>query len=151
MQMALEQAKLAAFREEVPVGAILVKDNQVIAMHHNSVIQDNDPTAHAEMSVLRLGGKQQGNYRLPDTTVYVTLEPCSMCLGAMIHSRIERLVFAASDTKTGACGGAIDLAQAAFHNHHFTIQGGLLAEASKHLLQSFFQARRQSSKITIKT
>jgi len=104
MALAIEQAKLAEKINEVPVGAVLVQDDQLIASAHNQPISNNDPTAHAEIQLLRAAGKQLNNYRLPNTTLYVTLEPCTMCLGAMIHARISRIVFGAYDEKTGVCG-----------------------------------------------
>ncbi|HIF46860.1 tRNA adenosine(34) deaminase TadA, partial [Candidatus Thioglobus sp.] len=104
MALAIEQALLAQAIDEVPVGAVLVQDNQLIASAHNQPISTNDPTAHAEIQLLRAAGKKLNNYRLPNTTLYVTLEPCTMCLGAMIHARISRVVFGAYDEKTGVCG-----------------------------------------------
>jgi tRNA(adenine34) deaminase len=107
MKLALEQARLAQAMSEVPVGAVLVQDDQLIASTHNQPISNNDPTAHAEIQLLRAAGKQLNNYRLPNTTLYVTLEPCTMCLGAMIHARVSRIVFGAYDQKTGVCGSAL--------------------------------------------
>jgi len=113
MALAIEQAKLAEKINEVPVGAVLVQDNQLIASAHNQPISNNDPTAHAEIQLLRAAGKKLNNYRLPNTTLYVTLEPCTMCLGAMIHARISRIVFGAYDQKTGVCGSCQDLSTSA--------------------------------------
>jgi tRNA(adenine34) deaminase len=143
MQFAIEQAKLAEKIGEVPVGAVLVQDNQLIASAHNQPISNNDPTAHAEIQLLRVAGKQLNNYRFPDTTLYVTLEPCTMCLGAMIHARVARIVFGAYDTKTGVCGSCIDLSTSKCFNHQVEIQGGVLADECKELLQQFFGKRRQ--------
>ena len=112
---------------EVPVGAMIVLDGRIVATGHNRVIADNDPSAHAEIVALRDAGRALGNYRLPGTTLFVTLEPCAMCVGAMIHARIARIVFAASDPKTGALGGAFDLPGEHAHNHVIRVQGGLLA------------------------
>ena len=109
MKIALIEAKLAMDENEVPVGAILVQENNLITQAHNQPIKNNDPTAHAEIEVLRKAGDKLQNYRLAKTTLYVTLEPCAMCLGAMIHARIERVVFGASDPKSGVCGSTIDL------------------------------------------
>ena len=109
MQFAIEQARLAEAIDEVPVGAVLVQDNTIIVSSHNQPITNNDPTAHAEIQLLRAAGKTLNNYRLPNTTLYVTLEPCTMCLGAMIHARVSRVVFGAYDQKTGVCGSCQDL------------------------------------------
>ena len=109
MALALEQARIAQMIDEVPVGAVLVQDDQLIASAHNQPISNNDPTAHAEIQLLRSAGKKLNNYRLPNTTLYVTLEPCTMCLGAMIHARVSRVVFGAYDEKTGVCGSCRDL------------------------------------------
>ncbi len=143
MQLAIEQAKLAQEINEVPVGAVLVQDNQLIGVAHNQPISNNDPTAHAEIQLLRKAGKKLGNYRLPNTTLYVTLEPCTMCLGAMVHARISRIVFGAYDEKTGACGSCQDLSKSQCFNHTIDIQGGILADDCKQLLQQFFKRRRQ--------
>ncbi|MDD3517966.1 MAG: tRNA adenosine(34) deaminase TadA [Chromatiales bacterium] len=142
MQRALGLAERAQAEGEVPVGAVLVLEGEVLAEASNRPIGLSDPTAHAEMLALREGGARLGNYRLTGTTLYVTLEPCSMCVGAMIHARVARLVYAATDPRTGACGGAIDLAGAPFHNHRLDVTGGVLAEASAEMLRAFFRARR---------
>ena len=142
MQFAIEQAKLAEAIDEVPVGAILVQDNQLIASAHNQPISTNDPTAHAEIQLLRNAGQAVNNYRFPGTTLYVTLEPCTMCLGAMIHARISRVVFGAYDEKTGVCGSCQDLSTSDCFNHKIELQGGVLANESKELLQQFFKKRR---------
>ena len=143
MALAIEQAKLAEKMEEVPVGAVLVQDNQLIASAHNQPISNNDPTAHAEIQLLRAAGKQLNNYRFPDTTLYVTLEPCTMCLGAMIHARVSRIVFGAYDQKTGVCGSCTDLSTSQCFNHTIAIEGGVLENDCKQLLQQFFKNRRK--------
>ena len=143
MKLALEQARLAQAMSEVPVGAVLVQDDQLIASAHNQPIYSNDPTAHAEIQLLRAAGKQLNNYRFPDTTLYVTLEPCTMCLGAMIHARVSRIVFGAYDQKTGVCGSCTDLSTSQCFNHTIAIEGGVLANDCKQLLQQFFKNRRK--------
>jgi tRNA(adenine34) deaminase len=143
MQFAIEQAKLAEAIDEVPVGAVLVQDDQLIASAHNQPISTNDPTAHAEIQLLRAAGKKLNNYRLPNTTLYVTLEPCTMCLGAMIHARISRVVFGAYDQKTGVCGSCINLSTSECFNHSIEISGGILTIQCKDLLQQFFKNRRK--------
>ena len=147
MLQALLRAEKAEQQDEVPVGAIIVKDNQLIAEGWNQPIQNNDPSAHAEMQAMRAAGKILNSYRLVDTTLYVTLEPCSMCVGAMIHARIKRLVFAAYDTKTGATGSAINLLNHAAHNHRIEVQSGVLEEQSRELLQNFFRRKRLAKAI----
>ena len=134
MILALEQARLAQVMDEVPVGAVLVQDDQLIASAHNQPISSNDPTAHAEIQLLRVAGKALNNYRLPNTTLYVTLEPCTMCLGAMIHARVSRVVFGAYDQKTGVCGSCTDLSTSQCFNHSIEIEGGVLANNCKQLL-----------------
>ena len=141
MRLALAQADLAALAGEVPVGAVLVKAGEVVAQAHNQPIHLHDPSGHAEMLALRAAGQVLANYRLPDTTMYVTLEPCPMCLSAMFHARVARVVFGAPDVKTGACGGAVDLKGLAI-NHHTLVVGGVMAEQCASTLQSFFKARR---------
>jgi tRNA(adenine34) deaminase len=143
MKIALDEGHLAMNENEIPVGAVLVKENKLIAQAHNRPIINNDPTAHAEIEVLRKAGEKLKNYRLPKTTLYVTLEPCAMCLGAMIHARIERVVFGASDHKNGACSSAIDLLSKPIFNHHISVSGGVLEHECKNILQSFFQLRRK--------
>jgi tRNA(adenine34) deaminase len=143
MELALEQARLAQAMSEVPVGAVLVQDDQLIASTHNQPISNNDPTAHAEIQLLRAAGKQLNNYRLPNTTLYVTLEPCTMCLGAMIHARVSRIVFGAYDQKTGVCGSCQDLSSSECFNHTISIEGGVLENNCKQLLQQFFKNRRK--------
>lgn len=141
MSLALECAETAKSLDEVPVGAVIVRQQELITQAYNQPIAQHDPTAHAEIVALRQAAKTLGNYRLPGTTLYVTLEPCSMCLGALIHARIERLVIAARDPKTGACGGAFNLLEHK-HNHQIDIQQGLMETESANLLRQFFQARR---------
>ena len=142
MQYAIIEANIAKDKGEVPVGSIIVKNNQIIAKAHNCPISKNDPTAHAEIEVLRKAGKKLMNYRLPKATLYVTLEPCAMCLGAMIHARIERVVFGASDPKSGVCGSTIDLSMESIFNHQISVSGGVLEHECKDILQSFFKLRR---------
>ena len=129
---------------EVPVGCVLVQNEKIIAQAHNQPIKNNDPTAHAEIQALRKAGKQQTNYRLGGCTLYVTLEPCAMCFGAMIHARIERIVFGALDPKTGVCGSCIDLNKESFFNHKISITGGILDKECSDLLRLFFKSKRYS-------
>ena len=143
MQIAIIEANLAKSEDEVPVGAVLVKNGQLISQGHNQPISTNDPTAHAEIQVIRNAGKKQKNYRLVGTTLYVTLEPCAMCLGAMMHARIDRIFFGAYDPKTGVCGSCGDLSNANFFKHKIDIKGGILENECKELLHSFFQLRRK--------
>jgi tRNA(adenine34) deaminase len=144
MRRALELARLGASQDEVPVGAVLVDNSsmQIIGEGYNQPITSNDPTAHAEIIAMRSAGVSKQNYRLVDTTLYVTLEPCSMCAGAMLHARIKRLVFACVDPKAGAVGGAMNLFDSAHWNHKVACEQGLLAEPCRTVLQQFFQARR---------
>ena len=142
MSFALEQARKAEKEGEVPVGAILVKDDLVIARAHNKPISSNDPTAHAEIQLLRAAGEELKNYRLPGTTLYVTLEPCTMCLGAIMHARIDRVVFGAHDQKTGVCGSSENFIEASCFNHKIDIASGVLENESKQLLKNFFNSRR---------
>ena len=145
MALAIKQAVKADTEGEVPVGAVIVKDGQFIAKAHNQPISTNDATAHAEIQLLRAAGKLQKNYRLINTTIYVTLEPCAMCLGAMMHARIKRMVYGASDPKTGVCGSHVDLSSESFFNHEMEISGGVLEKECKELLQSFFKSRRKDN------
>lgn len=145
MQEALKLAAQAAALGEVPVGAVVVRGGAIIGRGFNQPIAAADPTAHAEIVAMRDAGKTLGNYRLADCDLYVTLEPCVMCSGAIMHARIRRVVFAARDPKTGACGSAIDLFAQAHLNHHAEVTGGLLAEQSVELLQDFFAQRRGKS------
>lgn len=142
MQLALAQAKLAQAIGEVPVGAVLVKGNRLIASAHNQPIFNHDPTAHAEIQLLRAAGGKLDNYRLPNSTLYVTLEPCTMCFGAMIHARISRLVFGATDEKTGVCGSCLDLSNSDCFNHTIHIQAGVLKQECATLLSVFFKKCR---------
>ena len=144
MQIALNEANLALKENEIPVGAVLVKNNKLIAQSHNQPIRTNDPTAHAEIQLLRKAGEQQKNYRLIGSTIYVTLEPCAMCFGAMVHARIERIVFGASDFKTGVCGSCINLNKENFFNHKILITSGVLENESSELLKLFFKSRRDN-------
>jgi tRNA(adenine34) deaminase len=142
MRHALSLAERAEAEGEVPVGAVLVRDGELIGEGWNRPIGTHDPSAHAEMLALRDAACRVGNYRLPDSTMYVTLEPCPMCVGAMIHARVARVVFAASDAKTGACGSALDLPAHPSHNHRLHVEGGLLAEEAAAMLRAFFRDRR---------
>ncbi len=142
MEHALALARKSEAQGEVPVGAVLVLNNQVIGEGFNQPICLNDPTAHAEIMAIRQGAQHLNNYRLLETTLYVTLEPCAMCAGAMVHARIQRVVYAASDPKTGAAGSVMNLLQNERLNHRLRCEGGILAEQSKQLLQGFFQKRR---------
>jgi len=143
MQRAIQLAQQAADEDEVPVGAVIVKDNQLIAEGWNQPIQSHDPSAHAEMMAIRNAGQFLNNYRLIDTTMYVTLEPCSMCVGAMIHARVKHLVFGASDLKTGATGSAINLIHDPIHNHKIEVTGGVMETECREVLQAFFKQKRQ--------
>jgi tRNA(adenine34) deaminase len=143
MKIAMEEAKLAMIENEVPVGAVLVQNDILIAKAHNQPVIKNDPTAHAEIQLLRNAGKKKGNYRLIGSTVYVTLEPCAMCFGALIHARIDRLVFGSSDFKSGACGSTIDLSSNTFFNHSIIISGGILSEECRAILKKFFILKRK--------
>ena len=142
MRLALAQATAAAQAGEVPVGAVIVQDGKVIATGRNAPIAEHDPTAHAEIIAVRAAAKLLGNYRLPDCSLYVTLEPCAMCSGAMLHARLKRVVFGASDAKTGAAGSVINLFDQRQLNHQTTLQGGMMADDSAALLKSFFSQRR---------
>lgn len=143
MRRALELAESAASAGEVPVGAVLVgADGAVLGEGCNAPIGRNDPSAHAEMLALRAAGERLQNYRLPGTTLYVTLEPCAMCAGAIVHARVSRLVFAASDPKSGACGSVFDIVRSEHLNHRVIVDSGLLEAESGALLKRFFAARR---------
>ena len=145
MEEALALARGAQARGEVPVGAVVVKNGEVVGRGGNAPIAAADPTAHAEIAALRDAARRLGNYRLPDCDLYVTIEPCAMCAGAILHARIARVVFGARDPKTGACGSIIDLFAEPRLNHHATITGGVLARDAGELLSEFFSARRESS------
>jgi len=142
MQQALSQAHNAWTLGEVPVGAVVVKDDEIIATGFNQPIGTHDPTAHAEIMALRGAAAVLGNYRLPGCTLYVTLEPCAMCAGAMMHARLARAVFGASDPKTGACGSVVDLFAQEKLNHHTEVIGGVMAPTCARLLKDFFAERR---------
>jgi tRNA(adenine34) deaminase len=142
MQLALLQARQAALAGEVPVGAVVVRDGAVIGAGFNAPISRHDPTAHAEIQALRDAASKLGNYRLPDCELYVTLEPCAMCVGAMLHARIARLIYGAADPKTGACGSVVNLFAEADLNHHATFTPGVMAEECGALLREFFAAKR---------
>ena len=148
MQMAIALAKKAAEQGEVPVGAVMVKDGQIIGTGSNAPIDRQDPTAHAEIIAMREAAQRIGNYRLIDCTLYVTLEPCAMCTGAMQHARIARIVYGASDAKTGACGSVVNLMAETKLNHHTVVEGGLLAYDCGQLLSTFFKARRKKNSCT---
>lgn len=142
MQAALAEALAAAEAGEVPIGAVVVREGEIVACGQNRVLRDCDPTAHAEMIALRAAAKAIGNYRLNGCTLYVTLEPCAMCAGAIIHARLDRLVIAAPDPKTGACGSVLDVVNHPRLNHQLQVEIGLLSEESAELLRNFFRERR---------
>lgn len=142
MRHALTLAREAGDAGEVPVGAVVVKEGEIVGRGFNAPISRHDPTAHAEITALRAAAERLGNYRLPGCSLYVTLEPCAMCMGAIFHARIARVVFGASDPKTGACGSVIDLAAEARLNHHAEVTGGVLAGECGGLLSGFFAQRR---------
>lgn len=142
MREALGLAREAGAAGEVPVGAVVVKDGFIIGRGYNSPIARHDPTAHAEIRALRDAAEKIGNYRLPDCELYVTLEPCAMCVGAIIHARIAHVVFGASDLKTGAAGSVVNLFDETRLNHHAEVTGGVMANESAALLKEFFAARR---------
>jgi len=146
MDKALSLAEEAAKQGEVPVGAVLVKDDVLIATGSNSPIKDNDPTAHAEITALRQGANALHNYRLPGTTLYVTLEPCIMCMGAIIHARIERLVIGATDPKSGAAFSVYNIGSDNLLNHSMVIDKGIRENESRELLKGFFKSRREAQK-----
>ena len=142
MDAALAQARLAAEGGEVPIGAVMVHEGEIIAHAQNCVIRHVDPTAHAEMIALRTAAQALGNYRLAGCTLYVTLEPCAMCAGAMIHARLDRLVYAAADPKAGACGSVLQVMNHPRLNHQMQVERGIGAEESAELLRGFFRERR---------
>jgi tRNA(adenine34) deaminase len=146
MQQALAQAEMAGDINEVPVGAVLVAGDKLIASGHNQAITKCDPSAHAEIVTLRLAGIAAQNYRLPNTTLYVTIEPCTMCFGAIIHSRVARLVYGAAEPKAGAVESQLQLAEQGFYNHNLEVEGGVLAEQCSQLISDFFSRRRQEKK-----
>jgi tRNA(adenine34) deaminase len=142
MQVALAEARLAAEAGEVPIGAVLIHESQIIARGQNRVLRDNDPTSHAEIVCIREAAKILGNYRLTSCSIFATLEPCAMCAGAMIHARVNRLVFAAPDPKAGACGSVLSVLNHPQLNHKMAVEHGILADESAALLRSFFRERR---------
>ncbi len=142
MQHALQCAVQAEAENEVPVGAVLVLDNTLISDSYNQLLKTHDPAGHAEIIALKRGGRILNNYRLLDTTLYVTLEPCVMCFGALIHARVKRVVYAAADPKAGCLGGMINLFDTAHFNHRFQFSGGLLGNEASQLLKQFFKKRR---------
>lgn len=146
MRSALEMAQKAEAIGEVPVGAVLVKDGKILTSGYNSVITSNDPTCHAEINAIRSAGILLENYRLTDTTLYVTLEPCLMCMGAIIHARIDRLVFGAYDPKTGAAESVYTIGSDNRLNHALQITSGILEEECSRMLKSFFKSRREEKK-----
>lgn len=145
MQAALAEARKAVEAGEVPIGAVAVYKGEVIGRGHNRVLRDDDPTAHAEIVALREAATAIGNYRLNGVTLYVTLEPCAMCAGAMIHARIDRLVYAAPDPKAGAAGSVLEVLNHRKLNHQMQVEQGVLAEQSAELLRSFFRERRSQN------
>ena len=144
MELALQQARLAPSVGEVPIGAVLVSDNRVIAAAHNYREISQDPTAHAEIIIIRKAAEQLKTWRLTNTTLYVTLEPCPMCAGAIVQARIARLVFGAWDPKAGACGSILDIPSERRFNHRVQVTGGLYEEESRALLQEFFRTKRET-------
>lgn len=142
MARALTLASRAAELGEVPVGAVLVKNDEIFGQGYNQPISANDPTAHAEVISLRQAALKVGNYRLPDTTLYVTLEPCAMCAGAILQARVAKVVYGAGDSRNGACGSVFNVLQNETLNHHADVQGGVLAIECAALLRDFFRARR---------
>jgi len=145
MREALSLARSAECLGEVPVGAIVVRDEIIVGRGFNSPIGESDPTAHAEIAALRDAARNLGNYRLPGCTLYVTLEPCAMCAGAILHARIARVVYGARDPKTGVHGSVVDLFAVDRLNHHTGIEGGVLADECSALLSGFFAARRRGA------
>jgi tRNA(adenine34) deaminase len=142
MHIAIQEAIIAENEGEVPVGAVLVIDGIIIAKAHNQPISKHDATAHAEVELLRAAGSKLKNYRLTNSTLYVTLEPCAMCYGAMVHARVKRIVYGAHDTKTGVCGSSEDLSNSNYFKHKINITGGVLGRNCSLLLKEFFKSRR---------
>lgn len=142
MQRAFELAEQAKIQDEVPVGAVIVFEEKIIGEGWNQPVSSNDPSAHAEIMALRDAGNNIGNYRLPDTTMYVTLEPCAMCAGAIVHARLAKLVYAADDPETGACGSVFNLLQSEELNHKVEIEKGIMEEECRTLIQTFFKEKR---------
>jgi tRNA(adenine34) deaminase len=145
MQAALTEARAAADAGEVPIGAVILREDAIIARSQNRVLRDNDPTAHAEIVCIREAARALGNYRLNGCSLFVTLEPCAMCAGAMIHARLDRLVFAAEDPKAGACGSVLSVLNHPQLNHQMQVERGIMADESGELLRSFFRERRNQA------
>jgi tRNA(adenine34) deaminase len=145
MQAALTEARAAADAGEVPIGAVILREDAIIARSQNRVLRDNDPTAHAEIVCIREAARALGNYRLNGCSLFVTLEPCAMCAGAMIHARLDRLVFAAEDPKAGACGSVLSVLNHPQLNHQMQVERGIMAEEAGELLRSFFRERRNQA------
>ena len=142
MKIAIQEANLAMNENEIPVGAVIVQNDKLIAQAHNQSIQNNDPTAHAEIQVIRKAGIELSNYRLNDSTLYVTLEPCPMCYSALVHARIKKIIFGALDFKTGACGSCENFSSLNCFNHNIIVQSNILGEDCSNLLKSFFKSKR---------
>ena len=146
MRLALARARTAARRGEIPVGAVIVRDGRLVSSAHNRPIAARDPSAHAEMLALRRAARRLKNYRLNDTILYVTLEPCAMCAGALVWARIGKVVYGCRDPKAGACGTVLDLSKVRAFNHRFEVSGGVLEEDCRRVLQDFFRKRRKQIK-----
>ncbi len=146
MRLAIDQAHLAQSQGEVPIGAVVTFENKVIGQGHNQVISLNNPSAHAEVMALQAAGQSQNNYRLPSCTLYVTLEPCMMCAGALVHARVSRVVFGAFDAKTGVIETVDECFTKPYHNHQVEWQGGVLQSECSQLISDFFKARRKAKK-----
>lgn len=142
MNYAIQEANKAKMNGEIPVGAVLVKNGILIAKAHNQSIKKHDASAHAEIQLIRSAGIKLENYRLTGSSIYVTLEPCAMCFGAIVHARIETLIFGAKDPKTGVCGSSMDLNNAKFLNHKVNVRSGILEDKCSDLLRSFFKLKR---------
>ena len=143
MKLALELAKKAELKDEVPVGALVVRNGEIIGRGMNASISDHDPTSHAEINAIRDAAKAIKNYRLKDCSIYVTLEPCAMCVGAIQHARIEKIIYGAPDPKTGACGSTVDLINIKEINHHAEAVGGILEKECGQILKDFFLSKRK--------
>ena len=144
MRIAINEANLAISKNEIPVGAIIIQHGEIISKAHNQPISNNDPTAHAEILALRIAGQKLKNYRLTGCTLYSTLEPCAMCFSAMIHARINRIVFGAPDSKSGVCGSGKSLNNQKKFNHEISLLGGILEDDCRKILQKFFKERRKN-------
>jgi len=142
MRLALDEARRALMSGEVPVGAVLVRNGEILAQGHNGPIEQSDPTAHAEIVVMRAGARKIDNYRLAGTVLYVTIEPCVMCMGTLIHARVERLVYGAADPRVGAAGTVFDLANDSRLNHRLEVTSGVLEAECRGIIQKFFKKRR---------